>query len=228
VSTPSVYELTVIALDAEPGEGTTFSPFADENAGRLAWVTAVATGANRYASLLRTSGDHRTRMRCEWSKKGGFQDSTEAHRQELAALCAELTASAPEGYRAELEGSWVTFTGRPVPQAILADLSTAERVRAHWSGYLAGLALWAAFVLAAVDRRHGRAPTPPTAVSALHASASRGTGPDQGSGSGAPPPGSGWAAGGGRRAGRAGGSCRSIDTGEGEVASPRSIFLGAA
>jgi hypothetical protein len=128
------FELTTTA----PDDTQTIAPFGDEAAGRDAWLAAIAGGAFRYASLVRTSGPHRTRYRCEWSRLGTFRDVTAMHGGAIVDLCRELTVPAPSGYSASVvDDGRIVFDG-PTGRHNLGDVAcnTGERVRVHWSGYL--------------------------------------------------------------------------------------------
>ncbi len=112
----------------------------DLGAARAAWLAAVNGGRATSAAL---EGPHKGRVDgwpCEWSAGGrSFHDRTDAHKAEMAALAARLTADAPEGFgvtlRDEPRGWRVVFTGARTEHSLLGSVSTAERVQAHWSGY---------------------------------------------------------------------------------------------
>lgn len=109
-------------------------------AGRAAWLAAVNGGQAMYAALVGTKPDGLSTWPCEWSKAGSFHDRTAAHREEMSALAARLTAAAREGYsvslRDERRGWRVVFQGsRMGEHSLLGSASTAERVQSHWCIY---------------------------------------------------------------------------------------------
>ncbi len=142
LATRPPYELRTVGLD----DREVAVPFASETAGRVAWLTAVGVGAYRYAGLVRTSGEHRTRQRCEWSTLDTFRDVTDAHYDAIRDLLVELnretgatsTSLATPGICSAiiLDGG-IRFCG-PTGAHLLGDVAcnTAERLRAHWRGYV--------------------------------------------------------------------------------------------
>jgi hypothetical protein len=132
---PELFE--IVTTDARGQQ--TRAPVADEAAGRAAWIAARGAAGCRYASLERTKGSWRHRVRCEWSHLGSFLDCTDVHREEMTALAARLTAEAPAGFAAEIRetplGWCVVFSGSRTEHSLHGTCSDEARVLAHWNGY---------------------------------------------------------------------------------------------
>lgn len=127
----------LVTMGQEPG--STSQPYPTESAARAAWLVAQRAEGVVWAAVERAGGDRKARTRCEWSARGSFVDRTADHRREVEALVAELSAAAPTGYSATVEGDevgWrVVFRGRASSASIEGTFSDAARVRAHWQGY---------------------------------------------------------------------------------------------
>lgn len=127
----------IVTTDARGRQ--TRAPVANEAAGRAAWIAARGVDGCRYASLERTKGSWRHRVRCEWSHVGSFLDRTDAHRAEMTALAARLTAEAPAGFTAEIHetplGWRIVFRGSRTEHSLHGTCSDEARVLAHWNGY---------------------------------------------------------------------------------------------
>jgi hypothetical protein len=131
VTPPIPYVLVTVTLDGRE----TLAPFGDETALRAAWLLAREDPTVSEARAKRRDGDPRARERCTWSRLGEFIDRTEAHRAELVALAATLTADAPAGFTVDVEGTGIIFRGNPTPHRLEVSCSDASRVLAHWKGY---------------------------------------------------------------------------------------------
>ena len=133
-------EPTYWLLQTIDGKGTR-ERVGDLDAGRAAWLAAVNGGRATYAALTGPGNGRLNTWPCEWSTGARtFHDRTDAHRAEMAALAARLTADASEGYsitlRDQPRGWRVVFTGSRFGEHTLdGSASTAERVQSHWCGY---------------------------------------------------------------------------------------------
>lgn len=123
-----------------PGQDETRKPVEDEATGRAAWQTAIGTGELAEATLRGPDGH----VVCWWSSES-FIDDTAAHRDELVALCAQLTAEAPEGFdagvaRSPTGATMVTFTG-PTRRYCTHTLGVSQAsVITHWRGFVGPVA----------------------------------------------------------------------------------------
>jgi hypothetical protein len=138
--TPRLRRPELFEIVTTDGRGRqTRAPVADEAAARAAWIAARAVEGCRYAGVERTKGPVRGRLRCEWTFLGTFFDRTDAHREEMTALVARLTAEAPPGFTAEIRDEpldWcVVFRGSRTDHKLMGACSDEARVLAHWHGY---------------------------------------------------------------------------------------------
>lgn len=131
------YILRTVGADESATENIATVP--DEASARGAWLEAIRGGTVRYAGVTRTDGPKADRFRCAWDACGAFTDRTEAHREELRALCAELSADAPAARKVEVDGATVLYSRKPLDgctHRIQVNVSSMERVLAHWKGWL--------------------------------------------------------------------------------------------